>query len=97
MAKIISVIIVVVMILVAIVVSIGNMHSIQLNYFIGSTEIPLVVVLLVMLLVGGLIGVLATYGRVLVLKLEAAKLRHKNKVNEKEISNLRAIPIKGAR
>ncbi len=97
MTKIISVIIVLVMIAIAIGVSIVNMHNIQVNYYIGSKDVPLVVVLLVTLLIGGLIGIIATYGRVLMFKLEAIKLRHRNKINEKEISNLRAMPIKGAR
>ena len=66
----------------------------QLNYYFGSIEAPLSLVIVIAIIIGAALGVLASTGIVFGQKRELAKLRKSNKLAEQEISNLRSLPLK---
>ncbi len=71
-----------------------NVEMVKLNYYFGTITAPLSIVVAVSLAVGALLGVLASMGMALGLKRETIRLRHNLKIAEKELENLRSLPLK---
>lgn len=71
-----------------------NSESVILNYYFGSVESPLSVIIVGAVAAGALLGLLAAYGRVLRLHHEINTLRRKVRLASQEVNNLRTIPIK---
>ena len=76
------------------VFSFYNARDVRLDYVLGQVELPLSVALLGTLVAGVLLGILACTGKILHLKQEILRLRHRNQLAEQELSNLRTLPIK---
>ena len=72
-----------------------NSDEITFNYYIDSADIPLALLLLLTLICGALLGLLLTLGMALSGHAEKRRLRHTLQLRDKEIRNLREIPIKG--
>ena len=94
MSKLIYGIVVVVLILLGITFAILNAEQVQLNYYFGSKQVPLSFAIILSIFLGAILGVLASIGLILRSRKELSRLRKAAEVAEKEISNLRAIPIK---
>jgi putative membrane protein len=71
-----------------------NAEPVQLNYYFGILQAPLSLVVVFAIAAGAGLGVLASMGLVVTQKRELAKLRKSIKVAEKEVSNLRSLPLK---
>jgi putative membrane protein len=71
-----------------------NAETVTLNYYFGKLQAPLSLVLVIVLALGAFMGVLASMWVVLGQKRELAKLRKAATISEKEITNLRALPMK---
>ncbi len=71
-----------------------NAEMVRLSYYFGTITAPLSIVVAVSIAVGALLGVLASMGMALGLKREIIRLRHNMKIAEKELENLRSLPLK---
>jgi len=71
-----------------------NADVVQLDYYFGSFQAPLSLVVVIAIIVGAALGVLASVGIVLGQKRELAKLRKTAKIAAEEVSNLRSLPLK---
>ena len=71
-----------------------NAEQVQLNYYFGSAELPLSVILVGAICVGALLGILAALAGLAGLKRENASLRRQIRLASQEVKNLRTIPIK---
>lgn len=71
-----------------------NAEPVMLNYYFGTQELPLSVILVATIALGALLGLLASLGSSLRLRKENMSLRHKARVARQEVNNLRSIPIK---
>ncbi len=74
--------------------SVMNAESVTLEYYFGSSDVPLALLLALTLTLGALLGVVASLGVILRLKRTNSGLRRENRLAEKEIMNLRNIPIR---
>lgn len=74
--------------------SLMNAEPVTLNYYFGKLQAPLSLVLVIALAFGAVMGVLASMWVVITQKREMAKLRKAAKLTEKEITNLRSLPMK---
>lgn len=74
-----------------------NADSVPVNYYFGTRELPLSLVLMITLLIGAVLGALASLGLVVRMKREAARLRREARAAEKELNNLRSLPLKDDR
>lgn len=72
-----------------------NSTSVIFNYYLGSKQIPLSLLLVFAFGLGILIGFVFTLLPVIKLKGENIRLKSRIKIAEQEIENLRSIPIKG--
>jgi putative membrane protein len=70
-----------------------NASSVQVNFYYTTLKMPISVLMIMMLGVGVLIGFFLFICRYLRLKAEHRKIKNQLKLTEKEIKNLRAIPL----
>lgn len=70
-----------------------NSESIALNYYVGHRNMPLSLLLVMVFAVGCLLGILVSSWIVIKAKIQNHNLRKRLKLTEKEIENLRAIPL----
>ena len=94
MKRIILLFVLLLIAIVAISFTLSNSQPVLLNYYFGKRETDLLVVIVFSLSIGAALGVLATLGMVLRLKHELVKLRKTVKITEKEVDNLRSLPLK---
>ena len=94
MKRIVSFITFFVLGLIAVAFAAKNDVSVELHYYLGSVAAPLSLLLVISLGIGALLGVFACSGVILKLKRETMRLQKSVKVAEKEVTNLRALPIK---
>lgn len=94
MLRLIYISLALVVIILGIAFSVLNAESIQLNYYLGSVDLPLSLVLVIAMIVGALLGIFASMSLIIGSRRSANKLKRSIEVAEKEIVNLRNIPIK---
>lgn len=94
MKRIILLFVLLVISIVTISLTLSNSQPVLLNYYFGQRETDLLVVVIFSVSAGAVLGVVATLGIVLRLKHELVKLRKTVKITEKEVDNLRSLPLK---
>ncbi|KTD16142.1 lipopolysaccharide assembly protein LapA domain-containing protein [Legionella jordanis] len=70
-----------------------NASSVVVNFYFSKVTMPIAVLMTIMLGIGLLLGFLLFLYRYWRLKIEYAKLKNQFKLTEKEIKNLRSIPL----
>lgn len=95
--RVIGILFFIIIAIIGIAFSVLNADPVTLNYYTGSAETPLSLALVCALGLGALLGVIASTTVILRMKREISKLRRERKSTEKEIMNLRNIPIKDSR
>lgn len=91
--RIMSYILLVVIILLGASFATLNSGMVSLNYYLGHKTMPLSLLLVSVFAVGCLLGILVGLSIIIKLKLKNYRLRQRLKLAEKEVSNLRAIPL----
>ncbi len=71
-----------------------NSDSVIVNYYLGELEIPLSVALILALVLGALLGIFASLGVILRQRTRISLLNRTVAMTEKEVMNLRSLPIK---
>ena len=72
-----------------------NASPVMFNYYFNSKQISLALLLVAALGVGILLGFIFTLFTLIKLKKDNYQLKSRLKVSEKELENLRSLPIKG--
>ena len=94
MARIIGLVLSLIVLVFGLFLGILNSDPVPINFYLGSRDIPLSLLLVLILLIGTIIGVIASLGVVIKLKRQISRLRKEIKSSEAEVKNLRSIPIK---
>ena len=81
------------LILVGITFAILNAEPVSLHFYFGQSQLPLSLLLVLALTVGWIIGMIICGIFYVKLKGENYRIKSRIKIAEKEIDNLRAIPI----
>lgn len=71
-----------------------NSETVTVHYYIGNRVMPLSLLLVIVLAIGSLLGMMVGFWIVLKVKIKNYRLKQRLKLAEKEIENLRAIPLK---
>lgn len=71
-----------------------NAKPVDINFYVTSFSMPVSLLLTLSLGIGIIVGGLLFLKKYLTLKFELHKVKSQLKMNEKEIKNLRAIPLK---
>jgi len=94
MSKILYAIAIALIALLGVIFAILNAETVQVNYYFGSKDTPLSLAIILSMLLGAILGLFASLGLILKSKREVSKYKRLADTAEKEIANLRAIPIK---
>lgn len=94
MSRIPKLILVLAVLLLGLVFHLKNNQQIELNYYLGSLELSLSLLVVLVLCVGAMLGVLASLPVIVSLKRREMKLKRQIENSEKEINNLRVLPVK---
>ena len=70
-----------------------NASSVAVNFYFKTVSMPISVLMTIMLGVGIIIGFILFFSRYWRLKIECRKIKGQLKLTEKEIKNLRSIPL----
>lgn len=70
-----------------------NSESVTINYYFGQNSLPISLLLVLVFAFGCLIGILVGFWMLIKSKLHIYRLRQRLHLAEKEIENLRAIPL----
>lgn len=97
MSRLIASILILLLVLVGLAFAVVNAKPVELNYFLGTREVPLAMTLVLTLVFGACIGIVFSLGMVVRSKRETLRLRRQIQLAEQEVVNLRNIPIKDVR
>ena len=71
-----------------------NAEMVNVNYYFGTKSLPVSVVIVGSLGLGLFLGLIFSFFKLIKLKSENMRLKSRAKMVEKEVENLRAIPLK---
>ena len=94
MKRIVNLVLILIVTLVTVTFTLLNSQPVKINYYFGSYEIDLLIVIVMALVIGALLGVTAALGKLVSLKQEMLRKDKKIKISEKELENLRSLPLK---
>ncbi|WP_455376237.1 LapA family protein [Kaarinaea lacus] len=94
MKRIIKLILILLVTVLAVTFTLLNSQPVKLDFYIGNFETDLVIVILVCLVLGSVLGITAVLGKLISFKQELLRKDKKIKVTEKEVENLRSLPLK---
>jgi putative membrane protein len=91
--RIFSFIFLIVIVLLGITFATLNSTVVNINYYVGHKNMPLSLLLALVFGIGSLLGILVGLWILFKTKLKNYRLKQKLKLAEREIENLRAIPL----
>ena len=91
--RILSYLIVLIVVLLGVTFAALNHNVVSINYYLGESSLPLSLLLAISFIFGSLLALIVGFWLLLKLKLKHYRLQQKINVYEKEIENLRAIPL----
>jgi putative membrane protein len=94
MKKIVKLILILLVTVLTVTFTLLNSQPVKLNFYMGSYNVDLVIVIIVCLVFGSLLGITAVLGKMISMKQELLRKEKKIRVTEKELENLRSIPLK---
>lgn len=94
MTRVISLIFILVVLLFGLSFAALNAGPVQIHYFFGTRQAPLSLILVMAFAFGALFGAMCNLGVILRLKRQISRLHKEITFTEKEVKNLRALPIK---
>lgn len=94
--RIITTLLIILLVLLGLTFAGLNAEPVSINYYIGTNKIPLSLLLILTLICGCLLGLLANLLLCIRLKSANVLLRHRLKLLEEEVTNLRTMPLKDA-
>lgn len=92
--RLVMIILYLLLIIIGITFAILNAGSVQINFYITKWTMPISVLMTIMFGIGLVIGFLLFINKYLRLRIESLRLKNQLKLTEKEIKNLRNIPLK---
>jgi uncharacterized membrane protein YciS (DUF1049 family) len=94
MSRIAKLILVFIILMIGLTFHLKNNQLIKLNYYVDVIDIPLSWLVVIVLIIGSTLGLLASLPIIIKLKRDKMILEKQIKNSEKEINNLRVMPIK---
>jgi lipopolysaccharide assembly protein A len=94
MSRIAKLILVFVILLIGLAFHLKNNQLIELNYYVDVISLPMSWLVVLVLFIGSMLGVLASLPIIIKLKRDKIMLERQIKNSEKEINNLRVMPVR---
>ncbi len=71
-----------------------NDQLVVMDYYIGTIDLPFSLFIVIALCFGAILGTLASLPGLIKLRRDKRKLQNQIKISEKEVNNLRVMPMK---
>ena len=84
----------IIVLIVGLLFFVKNNQPVEFHYIAGSKELPVSMLMLGTLCLGVILGVLALLPMLIKARHQKAKLEKQIKMTEKEVNNLRVMPVK---
>jgi putative membrane protein len=94
MRRILLLIISLAVVAVGVLFAVLNAAQVDVNYYLGTVHVPLSLVVVIAFAAGAALGIIAGLGIIVRLKAQNRRLRRAADLAEKEVVNLRNLPIK---
>jgi len=94
MTRIAKLILIFIILLIGLAFHLKNNQLIELNYYVDVINLPMSWLVVIVLFIGAMLGVLASLPIIIKLKRDKIKLERQIKNSEKEINNLRVMPVR---
>ena len=91
MTRLISFVILLVILIIGIYFGLLNAEPVTINYYFGSYEVPLSLVMVVAVLLGALLGAIASIGIVLKMRKRINHLKKEMRAQQRDLANSRAL------
>ncbi|HHH44232.1 MAG TPA: LapA family protein [Gammaproteobacteria bacterium] len=92
MGRLLAFVFVIVLVVVGLSFAMLNSQPVTLNYYFGTRDIPLSLIVVVAVAIGAVIGMLASLGSVIRLKQQAGRLRRQLRTARKDADQVRLLP-----
>lgn len=92
--RILTYFLLILLVLVALTFAGLNATPVNINYYVGTAQLPLSLLAIISFILGGLLGLLIAFSIYIKLKYTNRRLRLRLKLIEEELINLRALPLK---
>lgn len=92
--RIINLIVILLFSILGLAFTVFNAAPVSIEYYFGAVNVPLSLVLVGGFSLGAFLGLAASVGMILKARREQSRLRKKLEHTEKELKNLRSLPIK---
>ena len=97
MKRIIKITLITIVAVITVVVTLLNSQPVKVNLYFAHFDLDLLVVVVVCLIAGALLGMVAAFGKLVSLKKDILRRDKKIRTMEKEVENLRSLPLKDDR
>ncbi|KAB7623656.1 lipopolysaccharide assembly LapA domain-containing protein [Alkalilimnicola sp. S0819] len=94
MGRIVAIILLLLVVLFGLSFAIANAQSVTLEFYLGQWTLPLSLALVFALIIGALLGVLASLGLITRQRRELRRLRRNQSQSRKELDELRKLPLR---
>ena len=94
MSRLLKLVLILFIVVIGVVFHLRNDQPVMLDYLLGNAESYFSIWIVAALFIGALLGMASSLPLIIKLKGENVKLQRQVKVTEKEINNLRVIPVK---
>ncbi len=94
MSRIAKLILIFVILLLGLAFHLKNNQLIELNYYVDVVSLPMSWLVVLVLFIGSMLGVLASLPIIIKLKRDKIMLERQINNSEKEINNLRVMPVR---
>jgi putative membrane protein len=91
--RIISTVFLLLIIILGVTFAALNPGTVNINYYVGQRVMPFSLLLVLVFSLGSLLGLLVGFWLLLKAKIKNYRLKQRLKIAEKEVENLRAIPL----
>ena len=92
--KLLGIVIITLIALLVVLFTVLNAEPVVLNFYYTKTTYPLSLVIVVVLIVGAVMGVMASVREIIRLKRDNARLKKEIALTEQEVANLRRLPLR---
>ncbi|HEY5603308.1 MAG TPA: LapA family protein [Gammaproteobacteria bacterium] len=94
MKRIVNLVLILIVTLVTVTFTLLNSQPVRISYYFGNYEIDLLVVIVMALVLGAVLGITAVLGKLFSMKQQMLRKEKKIRIAEKELENLRSLPLK---
>ena len=94
MKRIVKIVLITLITIITVIFTLFNSQPVKINFYFAQFDSDLLIVIVACLVVGAVLGIVAAFGKLISLKKEILRKDKKIRTMEKEVENLRSLPLR---